>query len=201
MTIRAGFTIHNPLTNSKTVVLKSDLETNGMGWLLEVECFPNSLPDIAEHLHTTWTETFEIISGEAHYKLDGVQKTARAGEKFVVQPRQRHIHPWAVGNANMVYRQSNQFAQPSPQAVQDVLGVFASIAGLAREDKVNPDGKPKNPLQLAVTLATLNQHGGYDASLPMPIQDFITATLGKLATSLGYRAVYPQYLNPTPPAS
>lgn len=201
MKIRAGFVIHNPLTNSKTVVLKTEVETQGRGWLLEVECVPNNLPDIAEHLHTTWTETFEIISGEANYKIDGIQKTARTGDVFVVNPRQTHIHPWAVGNSKMVYRQSNVFAQPNPEAVQDVLGVFASTAGLAREGKVHPDGKPKNPLQLAVSLATLVRHGGYDASLPIPVQNFVVATLGRLAFAMRYRAVYPEYLSNQPPNS
>jgi hypothetical protein len=34
--IRAGFTIENPMTKSCTVVLESDAETNGMGWLQDV---------------------------------------------------------------------------------------------------------------------------------------------------------------------
>ena len=91
--IRTGFTINNPITNSKTVVLESDLETNGMGWLLELSTEPGAKPDIAKHLHLDWTETFEILSGTAHYKHNGVQKIARAGEKFVVRPREHHIHP------------------------------------------------------------------------------------------------------------
>ena len=110
MKIRAGFVIHNPLTNSKTVVLKTEVETQGRGWLLEVECVPNNLPDIAEHLHTTWTETFEIISGEANYKIDGIQKTARTGDVFVVNPRQTifilgqlEILRWFIGKVMFLH--------------------------------------------------------------------------------------------------
>lgn len=107
--IRAGFTIENPTTKSRTVVLESDAETNGMGWLLEVHCVPKSRSDVSEHLHVTWTESFEIVSGSAHYKHNGVQKTAAAGEKFVVLPGQLHIHPWNACDIEMVYRQTNKF--------------------------------------------------------------------------------------------
>ena len=31
----------------------------------------------------------------------------------------------------MVYRQRDQFERPSPQAVQDVLGLFATRAGMS----------------------------------------------------------------------
>jgi hypothetical protein len=192
--IKAGFTIHNPITNSKTVVLESDLETNGMGWLLEIRTEPGTQPDVAEHLHLDWTETFEILSGTAHYKLNGVQKIAQAGEKFVVKPHEHHIHPWNAGETEMVYRQSNQFAKQSPQAVQEVLGVFATIAGLAREGQVDTTGRPKNPLQLAATMRVLTRHGGYDSSLSVSAQNFLSASLGLFAELLGYRGVYSKFL-------
>jgi mannose-6-phosphate isomerase-like protein (cupin superfamily) len=196
--IRAGFTITNPITQSRTIVLQSDAETNDMGWLLEVHCVPQAVPDIAEHLHTDWTERFTIVSGTAYYSLDGVRHTAQAGDSFVVAPRQRHIHPWNAGDAPLVYRQQNDFGRPSPAAVQDVLGVFATTAGLARLGKVDPNGRPKHPLQLAATLKTLNKHGGYDASIPLPVQQFLSATLGRLAEALGYRGVDPRYVQSPP---
>lgn len=193
--IRAGFVIESPTTQSRTVVVESDAETRGAGWLLEVTCVPKAGPDVTEHLHLTWTETFEILKGTACYKLDGVQKTARAGETFTVQPRQLHVHPWNAGEGELVFRQRNDFGQSTPEAVQDVLGVFATLAGLARQGKVDRRGLPKNPLQLAATLKTLIRHGGYDASLPIPVQNFVVATLGRLAEGLGYRGVYPEYVD------
>jgi hypothetical protein len=192
--IHSGFIVESPITKSRTIILETEAETNGMGWLLEVHCVPHTQPDIMEHFHLTWTETFEIISGVAHYKLNGVQKTAQAGETIVMPPGQLQIHPWNAGETEMVYRQRNQFAQPDPQAVQDVLGVFITVAGLAREGKVDNLGRPKNPLQAAVTLRTLVKYKGYDASMPVPVQKFLAATLGRLAQVLGYKAVYPQYV-------
>lgn len=192
--IRAGFTIENPLTKSRTVILESDAETQGMGWLLEVHCQPHMPPDIAEHMHLTWTETFEIISGTAHYKLNGVQKTAQAGDKIVMPPRQTQVHPWNSGETELVYRQRDHFEKADPQAVQDVMGAFATLAGLAREGKVDAKGQPKNPLQLAATARLLGQYGGYDTRLPISVQNFLAATVGRLAMLLGYKAVYSRYV-------
>jgi mannose-6-phosphate isomerase-like protein (cupin superfamily) len=194
MMIRAGFTIESPITQGRTIVLKSDAETNGSGWLLEQHCIPHAPPEVPEHLHLTWTETFEIIAGEAFYKLDGVQQRAGAGDTFVVQPGHNHIHPWNAGETELVYRQLDVFEQPSAQAVQDVLGVFATLAGLARQGKVDAEGLPKDPLQKAATLKTLNKYGGYDAKLPVQAQKVLSATLGSLAEMLGYKGVYPPYV-------
>jgi len=192
--IRARFTIENARTRSRTIVLESDTETQGRGWLLETHCPPNAPPDIAEHVHLTWTETFEIVSGRAYYKLNGVQKTAAAGEIIVMPPKQWQVHPWNAGEQKLVYRQRDDFGLANPQAVQDVLGVFATLAGLGREGKLDRRGRPKDPLQMAITLQVLSRYGGYDASLPIPVQRVLSASLGGLARVLGYRAVHRQYV-------
>jgi mannose-6-phosphate isomerase-like protein (cupin superfamily) len=191
--IRPGFTITNPRTGSRTIVLESDAETGGMSWLLEVHCRPNTAPDISAHRHVAWTERFEVVSGTAHYTVDRTQQTIGAGESFVVSPNQRHVHPWNAGKTDLVYRQRSDFGSPSPEAVQEVLGVFATLADLARANRVDRRGLPKNPLQLAATLSTLTRHGGYDAALPAIVQDVIAATLGGLAVRLGYHGVDPRY--------
>lgn len=190
--IRAGFVIENPTTQSRTVVVESDAETDGTGWLLEVKCVPGARPDVAEHLHLAWMETFEILRGTAHYKINGIRKTAQAGEAFTVLPRQLHVHPWNAGDSDLVFRQRSEFGQSSPKAVQEVLGVFATLVGLVGEGKAGKRGLPRNPLQIFATLRTLAGHGGYDASLPIPVQNFLAATLGRLTEALGYRGVYPR---------
>jgi hypothetical protein len=57
----------------------------------------------------------------------GVQKTAGAGETFVVEPDQLHVHPWNEGDGEWVYHQRSDFGRVDPGAVQKVLGVFATI--------------------------------------------------------------------------
>jgi len=110
-------------------------------------------------------------------------------------PRVPHVHPWNAGDTEMVYRQVNDFGRPDRAAVQEVLGVFATINGLAEEGKIGRRGLPKNPLQLAATLRTLARYGGFDAKLPIPLQQLVSATLGRLAEALGYRGCYPRYID------
>ncbi|HSH78296.1 MAG TPA: cupin domain-containing protein [Herpetosiphonaceae bacterium] len=192
--IRPGFTIENPVTRLRTLVLETEAETNGGSWLVEHHSAPHAGPQIPEHVHLTWTETFEIISGRARYKLNGVQSTAEAGETIVMPPRQYHVHPWNAGETELVYRQRTTFQRPDLQAMQDVLGMVATAAGLAREGKVDKQGQPRNPLQLLAMLKTLNKYDLYDAKLPIPVQKLLSVTLGSLAEALGYRATYPRFV-------
>lgn len=192
--IRKGFVIENPVSRSRVTVLESESETAGLGWLLEVRMPPHSGPDVPEHLHLTWTETFEIVSGAASYRLNHVTRKASAGDVIVMPPRQPHVHPWNVGDSELLYRQRDEFGGPDPDAVQDVLGVFATRAGLIREGKCDDRGRPKHPLQLGVTIKLLTKHGGYDASKSILAQDFLAGTLGTLGEVFGFRAVQQKYI-------
>lgn len=192
--IRAGFESTNPVTQSRTVVIKGADETGGRGWLIEIHCKEGTPPDIAEHFHLTWTETFEIVQGSATCKVGGVERAMRAGERIVMPPGVPHVHPWNTGSGDMIYHQSSDFGEVKPSAVNDVLGAFATIHGLAREGKIGKNRLPKHPLQLAATLRTLTKYGGYDANVPVWVQRAVSATVGGLAEVLGYRGVYPRYL-------
>jgi quercetin dioxygenase-like cupin family protein len=191
--IRVGFTMVSPLTKSRTVVTATDAETEGAGFSVEVTCMPGMGPNVLEHLHETWTETFEIVKGSAQYRLGGKHLKAKRGDTIVMPPRVPHVHPWAAGDGEMVYRQTSRFETPSAEAVQDTLGSFATMNGLAREGKVDARGLPKDPLQLAATLRTLSKHGGYSTRLPISAQKLLSATLGRIAEAAGYRGVYARY--------
>lgn len=194
--IVAGSETTDPITGTRTVVIEGAQETQGQGWLLEVHCPVGAAATIQEHLHLSWTETFEIIAGTAKYKLDSEEKQISAGEQIVFPAGVAHIHPWNAGDTVLIYRQSSRFAVANPAAVNDVLGVFSTINGLASEGKVNAKGLPKNPLQLAVTLRTLAKYDGFVTEMPIGVQRFLSATLGRFAELLGYRAVMPRYINP-----
>ena len=191
--IKKGFVIESQRTGSRIEVLEGTEETQGWGWLLEVTCQVGSFPAVAEHYHRDWTEVFEIVSGAASYQVDGVKNTAPAGGSFIVNPGQTHIHPWNAGETVMVYRQRDRFGRQSFDAVQDVLGALATMNGLYKEGKANPDGRPKNPLQMAACLRLLVKHGGYGTALPEAKQDSLARTLGGLAGLLGYKGTYPRF--------
>ena len=195
--IRAGFSFEHPVSGTRTVVLESDAETGGLGWLVEVTRVTSEGPDLAEHLHESWTEIFEIVSGTARYRIAGVEQTARAGQSFVVPPGQMHVHPWNADGERLVYRQRTRFAEPNPAAVQEILGLFATRAGMLR-DGLEPTSRFGQMLQSAVTLRTAIRHGNYMAEPSIPKQKSIAATLGVLGATLGYRTVHAKYVGDEP---
>jgi mannose-6-phosphate isomerase-like protein (cupin superfamily) len=192
--IRSGFVIEDPRTHIRVIIQETEAETGGMGWLLEHHFPPRVQANVPEHFHLTWTETFEIVSGTALYRLNKEQRSASAGDIIVMPPGQPHIHPWNAGDTELVYRQRDDFGGVSMNAVQDVMGVFATRAGLSRDGRIDHRGRPKDPFQLAVTVKLLTSHGGFDATVPIPAQKFIAATLGTLGELLGYKAVIKKYL-------
>jgi len=193
--IRAGFEATDPITQTHTLVVKSAEETAGRGWVIEVSCPEGAPPYVLPHLHSTWTETFEILEGTATCRLGGEERRLACGESIVMPPRIVHTHPWNTGSGRMVFRQTNDFGAITPEAVTDVLGAFATLHGLAREGLVGKRGLPKNPMQFFATGRLLAKHGAFDAAVPIPLQIAVSATLGRLAEAFGYRGVYDKYLS------
>jgi mannose-6-phosphate isomerase-like protein (cupin superfamily) len=192
--ISPGFETTDPITQTRIVVVKGARETSGRGWVIEVHCPQGAAPAFLPHVHRTWTEHFEILQGSATCRLGAAARRLETGDSIVMPPKVPHVHPWNTGSGVMVYRQTNDFGASTPQAVDDVLGAFATIHGLAREGRVGKRGMPTNLLQFAATGRALTKHGGFDAAVPISLQLGLSATLGRLAEALGYRAVYDRYL-------
>jgi mannose-6-phosphate isomerase-like protein (cupin superfamily) len=192
--ISPGFETTDPVTQTRTVVVQGARETSGRGWVIEVHCPEGAAAEFMAHLHRTWTETFEILQGSAACRLGAKELRLAAGESIVMPPNVAHVNPWNVGSGEMVYRQTNDFGASTPEAVDEILGAFATIHGLAREGRIGKKGLPKNPLQLVATGRAYTKHGTFDVGMPIPLQVVLTATFSRLAEALGYRAVYDRYL-------
>lgn len=192
--IGVGFMTTEPRTQTRFEFIEVERNADGDDFVLECRCPAGGGPWVLEHVHLSWEERFEILSGKAQYKLNGQTATAHAGETIVMPPGQKHVHPWSASDSELVYRQVARFGAPNAEAVSDVFGAFATLFGLAREGKVDKKGLPKNPLQFAATLRTLVKHEGFDASVPIPVQRALAATLGRFAEARGYRSSYPRYL-------
>lgn len=192
--IEAGYTTQEPRTQSHIEFISVGRNADGDDFVLECRCPAGSGPWVLNHIHLSWEERFEILSGTAQYEIDGEARTVQAGETVVVAAGQKHVHPYSAGDTELVYRQHARFDTPDPEAVDDVFGAFATLFGLAREGKVDRKGLPRNPLQFAATLRTLVKHDGFDAAVPIPVQRVVAATLGRAAEAMGYRSSYPRYL-------
>ncbi len=191
--ISPGFETTGPVTQTRTVVLQGARETSGRGWVIEVHCPEGAAAAVMAHLHRRWTETFEILQGSAACRLGPDELRLAAGESIVLPPNVAHVHPWNVGSGEMIYRQTNDFGASTPEAVDELLGTYATINGLAREGCIGKNGMPRNPLQLVAT-GRAYKHGTFDLGMPIPLQVALTATFGRLAEALGYRAVYDRFL-------
>lgn len=187
--IRPGSETIDPVSKTRLTLIASDDKS----FVVEAHCPPGAAPWVLEHIHTGWAETFEVVSGTGAYKLSGTEHPIAEGQTVELPAHEKHVHPWNTGDGELVYRQTSTFDTPSPSAAQDVIGVFFTIHGLAREGKINKRGLPKNPLQFGATLRTLTKHGGYDAAVPILAQNLLAATLGKVAELAGYRGTYPRY--------
>lgn len=188
--IRVGDVLKDPISGASVQLL----ELRADGFLLEQSIKPHQPKNMLDHLHTSWTETFEVISGTGRYKLAGKEYEATPGHRFVVQPGQTHIHPWNTGDTDFHFRQIDTFDPPDATAAVDTFLAFSTMFGLAREGKTNKDGIPKNPLQLLVILNFFRQHGGYLAGLPIPVQNAIMMSGSGIGKALGYKSWYEQYL-------
>src|SRR5262245_61978797 len=113
--IGAGFETTDPITKTRLVILKGAKETGGRGWVTEVSCPEGAAPWGGNHLHRTWTETFEILQGTASYQLGNRVQTLRTGETVIMPPGVPHIHPWNTGSGLMVFRSTNDFGAVLPQ--------------------------------------------------------------------------------------
>lgn len=197
MTLRPGFETTHPATGIRTILIAGTAETQGRGWTIEVHTPEGAASILPEHFHLTWTETFEVLQGDARCSVNGIEQALHAGESTVMPPGVRHVHPWNTGAGVMIYRQTNDFGEADPSAVQDVLGVAATLNALAREGKLGRNGLPKNPLRFAATLRALTRHGGFDAKAPVALLRGMSATLGRVAEALGYRGADPRYFRAT----
>ena len=144
---------------------------------------------MTEHIHLSWEERFEIVAGSAFYQLDGKMQQATAGETILMPAKLKHIHPWNAGEEEMVYRQVAKFDLPNSEATDEIIGTFFTLFDLEAQGKLNKKGLPKNPLQFAATLRSLTRHEGYDAAVPITLQNVLAASLGRLSHKMGYRAV------------
>jgi len=133
---------------------------------------------ITEHIHPHQEERFTIITGEAHFTLDGKELVARAGETVVVPPGVPH----SEGNPGPAEIDGVVELRPALRAKE----FHEAIAGLVTDGKTTPRGAPKSPLQLGATFWHF-RHESRVTSPPVWVQNLTLPPLWALAKLLGVR--------------
>src|SRR5215216_627625 len=60
---------------------------------------------VPAHIHTTFTEVFEILRGRAKYWIDGETCTAFTGDRILMPAGVPHVHPWSNSDEELHVRQ------------------------------------------------------------------------------------------------
>ena len=146
---------------------------------------------VPAHLHTAYTETFEILRGRARYRLGGDTKTAVAGDRVVMPPMVPHVHPWSDSAEELHVRQVADASPADLRGLNASLQAAITIQALAKAGRVNAKGLP-NLLQLGVLIET-TMPATYLAGPPILLQRILFAALGRIGRAAGYKTSYPQY--------
>ena len=182
----------NPTVGQRSRILTLPGESGGRQFVLEyITRLYGGEQANAAHLHTTFTETFEIVKGRARYRLGSETKTAAAGDRIEMPPMIPHVHPWSDSLEELHVRHTAVANPPDLRGLNASLQADITIQGLARLGLVNGKGLP-NLLQLAVLLDT-TMPATYLAGMPITLQRFVYRALAPIGRMVGYKAAYREH--------
>jgi len=176
-----GQTLNNPYTGERIVFEQTEQDTGGALVAFEHFMLPRTMPTFPEHVQLNQEERFEIISGTARYRLNGVEGQAHAGETVIIPPGAIHINCWNADPEALKMRHSFR-----PALGTDIF--FETIFTLAMNGKTNTKGEV-NLLQLAV-IGNEIESQTFNAGIPLPLQRSALPVLAMIGKLLGYRARY-----------
>jgi quercetin dioxygenase-like cupin family protein len=131
--MKSGDKIENKRTGQRMIFLKTAQDTNGD--LLQIECFspPTEMRE-PEHIHPFQENSFRVISGVLHFKIDGKITVAGPEDEISVPAGIPH-HFWNEGDETAHYIQE---FRPALQ-IEDLFQTFFS---LSRDGKLSKTGVP-----------------------------------------------------------
>ena len=177
--LRAGDTIHNPVTGERIVFRQTAAETGGEAVVIETFVQPGGFV-AAAHVHPSQEERFQVLRGTVGFKVGGDTQVVGPGSRLTVPAGTPHKF-WNAGD------DLAQFVCEIRPALQ-FESLLSTMFALAGDGKTNRKGMP-NPLRLAVIA---NAH--FDTvRLPFPpavLQRMALAMGAPLGRLLGYGAVY-----------
>ena len=85
-----GQTVVNPSTGERVTFLRTAADTGGE--LLELELvWPRAGQRAPAHLHPEMEERYEVLSGQAAFRVGGTERSAGPGEVVTVPPGTTHL--------------------------------------------------------------------------------------------------------------
>lgn len=177
--IRAGDSIHNPVTGERIVFRQTSADTNGEAVVIETFVEPDGFV-AAAHVHPSQEERFQVLRGTVGFKIGGKKQVAGPGTRVTVPAGTPHKF-WNAGE------ETAQFVCEIRPALQ-FESLLETMFALAEDGKTNRKGMP-NPLRLAVIA---NHH--FDVVrlpvVPQVLQKLALVPGALLGRALGYQPTY-----------
>ncbi len=180
-----GDVLSNPVTGERSLVLIGTGDDGGDRLAAQLHVTPGGRV-VGEHYHPSLTERFRVLSGALEVSLDGEVSPLGPGGEVTIPPGT--VHDW--WNAGDV---------PAEVVVEITPGrrfelMISTLWGLARDGKTNSKGMP-GPLQLAVIGREFSDVARFTKP-PQIVQTALFGPLAALGRARGYRATYPEYMEP-----
>ena len=192
--IQAGEWIENPIVGFKVCFTVLPQQTEGQRYEADFVYQPFTGKGAAPlHLHPTITETFTVITGHAHYHLQGKEYPAGPEARIVLPSNIAHLHPWSVSGEELRMHLVAECIPADVDGLKRVINAVITGFGLARDGKTDKTGgQPRNLLQGAV-IADYAAPGFYPAGLPIPLMRLLIGGLATLGRASGLRPTYEAY--------
>lgn len=176
--------VKNPITGQEIKFIQTSRDTQGL--LLEMEStFQPYSSEPLPHFHPRQEEDFKILSGSISVRLGNELIVLSAGNTLHIPAKQAHSM-WNHSDEKAV-------VQWKVQPALDTEYFLEMGMGLAQAGKVKENGMP-GLLQSILMVTHFRQV--YRLTKPSPmLQNIVFTALKPIAQLLGYKAVYPEYLD------
>lgn len=191
---KPGQVFTDPESGTQLMVRRTARDSRGRALEVEVLYQPGHGREANQpHFHRAFEERYEVLSGQASYRLNGQHHTAKAGERLSIPPGAVHLNPWNAGPQVLHLRQSVELDRPDRRTLEALEDYFETIFGLAREGKLSR-GQPG--FWQAVVLFHSLQPGSYADGIPVPLQRVGFGVLAGAGRLLGYSSRYARFAVP-----
>jgi mannose-6-phosphate isomerase-like protein (cupin superfamily) len=179
-----GQVITNPLTGERITFLKTSEETGGTLLVFDCRVRPGGVR-LPAHVHRTYEERFEIVSGTLGVMLGRERYFLFAGQRLVLPAG--IAHQWWVAGATAAHF---RVTVVPPRQLEMVLEV---VCGMAQRGKLTRRCWPKNPFELA-HLGLLSE--SYLPWVPVVLQQATLTVLAACGRLAGYGPDFAAYRSP-----
>ena len=176
--------IRNPVTGQSIRFLQTSCDTEGQLLEMESTFVPHSVEPL-EHYHPKQHETFTVLEGSLHVRLNGRIKVLMTGDQLEIAANTPH----SMWNASGVKAVVNWKVEPALSTEY----FLETGMGLAVQGKVNQKGLPS--IWQSALLAEKYQQVFRLARPPYALQRAVFKLLGPVAKWKGYKAVYKELID------